>query len=146
MGPSEDSLVVLMMSHHRVPCTGPNRGSFLKPSQSWILRRCSIHDPAVAESVIRNCCAAENVAAGPTLSAERLLHPLGQSDGGDGYPRLLRRRWGESAKTSFSVVLWAAPTVAMTKTQSMFLSVPFRVIPTMVDLLAPAVPPTIKPR
>ena len=53
---------------------------------------------------------------------------------------------GGTAKTSFSVVLWAALAVAMKTLPTIFLSVPFGGIPTTVDLLAPAVPPTIKPR
>ena len=31
--PSEVSLVVTMMAHHRVPCTGPTHGDFLSPAQ-----------------------------------------------------------------------------------------------------------------
>ena len=47
---------------------------------------------------------------------------------------------------SFSVVLWADPTVTMTKIPQMFISVYFRGILTTVDLLAPAVSPKINPR
>ena len=47
---------------------------------------------------------------------------------------------------SFSVVLSAAPTVAMTTILEMFPSFPFRGIPTIVVLLVPSVPPTIHPR
>ena len=80
------------------------------------------------------------------LGAEHLLRPIGRSDGVDGDPRLLRRRWEKTAKMSFSVVLWAAPTVVMTTLPAMLLSVPFGGIPTTVYLLDPVVAPTIKPR
>ena len=78
------------------------------------------------------------------LVAERLIFLLGRSDSGDGGTQLLWRRWVETAKTSFSVFLWAATTVAVTKSTAMCLSFPFVDIPTTVDLLDPAVPPTIK--
>ena len=69
MDPSEGSLMVPMISHHRVPCTGPTHGGFLRPAQSWLLRRCSLHDPAMADSALGTCGAAERVSARPTLSA-----------------------------------------------------------------------------
>ena len=69
--PSEGSLMVLMMSNHRVPCNGPTHGAFLRLAQIWLLRMCSLHAPAVAEAVLRTRGAAEKVAAGPTLSAVR---------------------------------------------------------------------------
>ena len=69
--PSEGSLMVPMMAHHRVPCTGTTHGDFLRPALSWILRRCSLHAPAVAEAVIRTRGASEKVAAGPTLREVR---------------------------------------------------------------------------
>ena len=71
MDPSEGYFMVLMMDHHRVPCTGPTHGAFLRPAQSWLLRKCSSHAPAVAAAVFRTRGAAEKVAAEPTLSAER---------------------------------------------------------------------------
>ena len=63
--------MVLMMAHHRVSCTGPTRGAFLRPSQIWLLGRCSLHAPDVAEAVLWTRGAAEKVAEGPTLSALR---------------------------------------------------------------------------
>ena len=75
------------------------------------------------------------------LGVERLLCPLRQSDGGDGGPQLLWRRWGETEKMRFFIFLWAALTVAMTKIPAMLLSVTFEGIQTAVDLLSPAVPP-----
>ena len=48
-------------------------------------------------------------------------------------------------KKIFSVVLSAAPTVAMKKMPIMFPSVTFRGIPTTVVLLEPSVLPTIHP-
>ena len=71
MDPSELSVMVPMMAHHRVPCTGPTHGAFLRPAQSWLLRRCSLHAPAVAEAVLRTSGADEKVAEGPTISAVR---------------------------------------------------------------------------
>ena len=56
-----------------------------------------------------------------------------------------RGEGGGATKKSFSVVLLADPTVAMIKMPSMFLSIPFRGIPTMVVLLPPVVPMTIHP-
>ena len=56
------------------------------------------------------------------------------------------RRWGGTAKKSFSVVLSAEMKVAMMTMSEMFPSVPFGGIPTTVVLLAPDVPPTIHPR
>ena len=69
--PSEGSLMIPIMSHHQVPCTGPTHGAFLRPAQSWLLRRCSLHALAVAEADLRTPGAAEKVDAGPTLSAVR---------------------------------------------------------------------------
>ena len=69
--PSEGSLVVPMMSHHRMTCTGPTRGDFLSPAQRWVLMRCRIHSPAVVEAILRTRGADEKVAAGPNLSAVR---------------------------------------------------------------------------
>ena len=66
---SEGSLMVPIMAHHRVPCTGPTHGAFLRPAQSWLLRRCSLHAPAVAEAVLSNRGADEKLAAGPYLRA-----------------------------------------------------------------------------
>ena len=63
--------MVPMMSHHRVPCTGPTHEAFLRPTKSWLLRTCILHVSAVAEAVLRTCGAAENVASGPTISAVR---------------------------------------------------------------------------
>ena len=63
--------MVPMMAHHRVPCTGLTHGAFLRLAQSWLLRRCSLHAPAMAEAVLRTRGAAEKVAAGPTLSTVR---------------------------------------------------------------------------
>ena len=71
MDPPEGSLMVPMMAHHRVPCTGPTHGAFLRPAKIWLLRRCSFHAPAVAEAVLRIRGAAEKVAAGPNISAVR---------------------------------------------------------------------------
>ena len=67
----EVSLMVPMIDHHRVPCNGPTHGVFLTPDQSWNLRRCSLHTPAVSEAVLSTRDAAEKVAAGPNLSAVR---------------------------------------------------------------------------
>ena len=69
--PSEGYLMVLMMDHHRVTCTGQTHGNFLRPDQSWLLRRCSLHTLTVAEAVLRIRGAAEKVAAGTTLSEAR---------------------------------------------------------------------------
>ena len=63
--------MVLMMAHHRLPCTGPTYGDFLRPSQILLLRRCSLHVPDFEEAVLRNLDADEKVAAGSTLSAVR---------------------------------------------------------------------------
>ena len=97
--------------------------------------------------------ASKKVSAGPTLRAVRrdcqeqsvsfahLAHPTVAM----GVHNCCGGRGRKTAKTSFSVVLWAVPTVVMTTIPSMFISIPFGGIPTTVDLLAPAIPPTIKP-
>ena len=69
--PSEGSLMVLIMAHHIVPCTGPNHGALLSPDQNWLLRRCSLNATAVAEAVLRTRGAAEKVSSGKTISAMR---------------------------------------------------------------------------
>ena len=68
---SEGSLMILVMDHHRVPCTGPTRGDFLRPAQRWLLRRFSLHAPAMAEAVLSNSGADEKVTAGKTFSEAR---------------------------------------------------------------------------
>ena len=80
------------------------------------------------------------------LRAERILFQLGRSGGGDGGPCLLRRQGEGMQNKSFSFVLSAAPTVAMTTMPAMLPSVPFKGIPTAVVLRVPSVPPTIYPR
>ena len=70
--PSEGSLMVPMMAHHRLPFTGPNHSAFLRPAQIWIMRRCILHDLDVTESVIRTRSAAEKVSVVTTLSAVRM--------------------------------------------------------------------------
>ena len=80
------------------------------------------------------------------LGSERLLFPLGRYDSGDWGPPLLQRRWGGTAKNSFSVVLLAAPTVVMINISEMFPSVPFGGILMTVVLLNPAVPLKINTR
>ena len=69
--PSEGSLMVVMMAHHRVPFNGPTHGTFLMPAQIWLLRRCSLHAPAVVEAVLRTRGMAKKVAAGPNLITVR---------------------------------------------------------------------------
>ena len=69
--PSECSLLVPTMAHHRLPCNEMTRGDFLRPAQSWLLRRCSLYSLAVADAVISTHGASEKVAAGPTISAVR---------------------------------------------------------------------------
>ena len=71
MDPSEGYFMVLMMDHHRVTCTGQTHGNFLRPDQSWLLMRCSLHAQAVTEAVLRTSDADEKVAEGPTISAVR---------------------------------------------------------------------------
>ena len=63
--------MVPIIAHHRVTCTGPTHGAFLRPAQRWLLRRCILHAPDVEEDFIRTRGAAEKVAAGPTLSSVR---------------------------------------------------------------------------
>ena len=69
--PSEVSLMVPMMSHHRVTFTGLTHGDFLRPAQIWIVMRCGLHAPAVAESVLSTNVKAEKVATGQTNRAVR---------------------------------------------------------------------------
>ena len=67
--PSKGSLMVPIMAHHMVPCTGLTHVAFLRPAQIWIMRRCSLHALDVAEAVIRTCGAAKKVTEDPTLGA-----------------------------------------------------------------------------
>ena len=80
------------------------------------------------------------------LGSERLLFTLGRYNSGNWGPPLLQRRWGGTAKNSFSVVLLAAPTVVMMNISKMFPTVPFGGILMTVFLLTLAVPPRINNR
>ena len=60
--------MVPTMAHHRVPCTGTTHGAFLRPAQIWLLRRCSLHSPDVAEAVLRSRGAAEMWLQGQLLA------------------------------------------------------------------------------
>ena len=50
---------------------GTTHGAFLTPAQIWLLRSCILHVPDMSVAVGKTHGAAEEVDAGPTLSAVR---------------------------------------------------------------------------